>query len=648
MRHHVHLFALLLLVCALGVPVSQTQAQTPVVEDLFSQQFADPVRVQRLLNQFNSPLAQYRTPYFDSEIDGAMLLLTAGASEDVTINPQLTIAFTEWQWHLIDQRSPTNFDASLLQPAPSGEVPPLLERLKQFAVAVVERGRDAEVEGKTLEEVLDQALVDIGITADALELIDVYHRLFNSPSGQTRAVTRSDWRPAFRKPFDGFSRINSFFDHSRYGDGLVTRADGRTLSENAGSGKGWYDGHAGIDYNLASVPIRAAGSGAITMAGYEAPWYCAPLGRTVAGIGVKIRHSNGFDSLYWHLASVSINPRTGVPWRAGENINEGEVVGISGNTGCSTGAHLHFGIKEISSGQAVDPYGFLGNPRQQPLFRSTTTVNEGADGFERFHHAYWYEAPGEGGHAFYTNTGTSTDYDNWALWWADIPQSGEYEIFAYVPGAAEAIGARYRVSHRDGVSDVVRNQSDNRERWMSLGTYWFDAHSLATVHLLDYTTGPGMKKLFFDAIRWERRQQNQAPNAPSLLAPTDNSTVIGSQVSLTWQDQGDPDNGPRNYRDFSVEVKNNAGEVVATMPWAAATTWNVDLPVGNYVWHVKSGDGNLESTWSADWHFTVAAVPTPAPTQAPTQVPTQVPTVTPINTPVPFSGYTIHLPLLLK
>ena len=54
------------------------------------------------------------------------------------------------------------------------------------------------------------------------------------------------------------------------------------------------------------------------------------------GTGVQIQHSWG-SSLYWHLSEISV--------KSGDQVKKGDVIGKSGNTGYSTGPHLHFGIK---------------------------------------------------------------------------------------------------------------------------------------------------------------------------------------------------------------------------------------------------------------------------------------------------------------
>ena len=64
---------------------------------------------------------------------------------------------------------------------------------------------------------------------------------------------------------------------------------------------------------------------------------------------IEIDHGNELSSRYAHLARIDVKP--------GQLVRPGEQVGVSGNTGRSTGPHLHFEVR--SSGVAVNPQRFL-------------------------------------------------------------------------------------------------------------------------------------------------------------------------------------------------------------------------------------------------------------------------------------------------
>lgn len=103
-------------------------------------------------------------------------------------------------------------------------------------------------------------------------------------------------------------------------------------------------GHPGIDideYPVGGNPVVASAAGTVTFAG----------GTTCCSYGlyVTLRHADGFTTLYAHLQSIAVSE--------GQSVTQGQVLGKSGNTGFSTGAHLHFEMKK--DGGAVDPLAYL-------------------------------------------------------------------------------------------------------------------------------------------------------------------------------------------------------------------------------------------------------------------------------------------------
>ena len=67
------------------------------------------------------------------------------------------------------------------------------------------------------------------------------------------------------------------------------------------------------------------------------------------GILVMIDHGHGVETRYAHLSRVAV--------RVGQRVARGDIIGYSGNTGNSTGPHLHFEIRR--NGVALDPLDFL-------------------------------------------------------------------------------------------------------------------------------------------------------------------------------------------------------------------------------------------------------------------------------------------------
>jgi len=69
----------------------------------------------------------------------------------------------------------------------------------------------------------------------------------------------------------------------------------------------------------------------------------------VFGNYIILKHDSGYQSLYAHLSKITV--------KEGSYISKGSVIGLSGNTGQSTGPHLHFSL--FKNGQALDPLKYL-------------------------------------------------------------------------------------------------------------------------------------------------------------------------------------------------------------------------------------------------------------------------------------------------
>lgn len=104
--------------------------------------------------------------------------------------------------------------------------------------------------------------------------------------------------------------------------------------------KGYTLQHLGVDLKAPMLsPINAVNSGKVVLSKYI-PTY---------GNTLVIDHGLGIYSLYLHLNSFKA--------KNGEHVKQGSVIGFSGNTGYSTGAHLHFSMKV--GGANVDPLRFI-------------------------------------------------------------------------------------------------------------------------------------------------------------------------------------------------------------------------------------------------------------------------------------------------
>ena len=118
----------------------------------------------------------------------------------------------------------------------------------------------------------------------------------------------------------------------------------QTFGENPDFYKQWgYAGHNGVDFGIPNgTPILAAADGTVDKVGFEDNGY---------GNFVKMSHMDGatkYYTYYAHLQSTSVSN--------GQKIKAGTVLGLSNNTGASTGPHLHFGIKIDGQNPAFKGY----------------------------------------------------------------------------------------------------------------------------------------------------------------------------------------------------------------------------------------------------------------------------------------------------
>ena len=97
--------------------------------------------------------------------------------------------------------------------------------------------------------------------------------------------------------------------------------------------------HAGVDIGVAYRSVRAARAGQVTWAGWLGSY----------GNAIMIRHENGYKTLYAHLSRIKV--------KRGQFVKRGKTIGVSGNTGKSTGPHLHFEI--IRRGRPVNPRRYI-------------------------------------------------------------------------------------------------------------------------------------------------------------------------------------------------------------------------------------------------------------------------------------------------
>lgn len=101
-----------------------------------------------------------------------------------------------------------------------------------------------------------------------------------------------------------------------------------------------YESHNGADIDAArGSAVLAAKAGRVIQAGWNGGY----------GISVMIAHDDGITTLYGHMDGCSVS--------VGQTVSQGETIGICGNTGNSSGAHIHYTM--YKNGGTIDPLPYL-------------------------------------------------------------------------------------------------------------------------------------------------------------------------------------------------------------------------------------------------------------------------------------------------
>jgi murein DD-endopeptidase MepM/ murein hydrolase activator NlpD len=118
----------------------------------------------------------------------------------------------------------------------------------------------------------------------------------------------------------------------------------------------YYNRHSGTDYMLGTgAPVLAAADGVVIFAG-DISSVCSD-GRTRRAHVIKVQHANTYTTEYWHLSSFA----SGIEVGSFVTRDPANPIGYAGSSGCVTGPHLHFAVRN-PSGVAVDPYGWDPQP----------------------------------------------------------------------------------------------------------------------------------------------------------------------------------------------------------------------------------------------------------------------------------------------
>ncbi len=223
----------------------------------------------------------------------------------------------------------------------SGESPELTMRLAQIFGYDLDFYTDPR-RGDTFRVVLEKKKYANGQTAAYGKILAAEYDnggkkyqalLFHDPAGQPAYYTadgKSLQKEFLRSPLKFAAPVTSHFSKARFHPILKI-----------------YRAHLGTDYGAPiGTPVQSIGSGKVKFAGRKGG----------EGNMVDIVHSNGYETMYLHLARMYV--------RVGEHVEIGKIIGVVGSTGLSTGPHLDFRI--LQKGQYKN-FEKLGLPPSDPV-----------------------------------------------------------------------------------------------------------------------------------------------------------------------------------------------------------------------------------------------------------------------------------------
>ena len=419
------------------------------------------------------------------------------------------------------------------------------------------------------------------------------------PGERVLAAPAQALSPFLYPPFPGSASLESVFDHSSpnysQSDNRIVSYGGHEADKNcpspapagtpppqagvcdAGFGLYWsydlggwmaYNGHDGFDYGISYRPVYAAADADRIM---YAGWADPQNHTTNLGIYVKLHHSNGYITSYGHMSAIA---EEACATDGCANIPHGEMLGISGTTGNSTGPHLHFQLT-APNGQSVDPYGWGGSgndpwPYNQPeslwvMYPSMVfygirpiptgnvvlpypaasppgiVVDDSSLGFVQTPDQCWNDVNVSNGQAENNNMSYSkprntgpTCTGQWQFPVSSTP--GMYAVYIRIPAVhATSEGAIYKVQHAGRNDGVVINQAvfpNNfyvTDGWVYIGKYNFDGAGTEYVQLTNQTQDESAVvstlQVGADAVRFVFLGVTTPTPVPATLTPTFTPTI---------------------------------------------------------------------------------------------------------------------------
>jgi murein DD-endopeptidase MepM/ murein hydrolase activator NlpD len=413
-----------------------------------------------------------------------------------------------------------------------------------------------------------------------------------------------------------------------------------------------YNGHDGIDYGISYRPVYAAADAdQVVYAG----WWDPQNHSSNVGIYTRLRHSNGYTTLYGHMSSVAVQTCSAPGCVF---IAHGEMLGISGTTGNSTGPHLHFQVRNATP-KVVDPYGWTGSgadpwtanqpgslwvtypalsyygaeilPSGDPLsYPAAVTggfvIDDGSEGFTETPAECWTvvnTSSATNGSMRYAKPRLSAPTCTAAWGFPSNAATGVYAVYIRIPAVkATSQGAVYLLHHAGEDDTVVINQNvfpNNfyvTDGWVYAGKYNFNGSGTEYVKLTNRTQDQsdmvGDLEVGADSVRFILLG-DATPTPPQVVTITSSPTRTPSLTPT---------------RTFTPTITRTPTATRTSTPTRTPT--KTFTPTAS---RTSTATRTFTPTYTPTNTFTVTFTQTPSKTSTASRTPTSTRTPTPTRTP---------------
>lgn len=425
----------------------------------------------------------------------------------------------------------------------------------------------------------------------------------------------------------------------------------------------YYNNHNGVDYVLRYDYVRAAAAGQVGQAGWQFPGNHGGVGSGL-GLYVRVDHSNGYQTFYGHMSVLRVRQNDVIPANADEFER---ILGISGDTGESSGPHLHFEVRD-ANGTPVDPYGPNRNPNDKlwierpsidphiiytsgdrpfafpPIVENESgyfTIDDGSTNFVENPAGCWTVDNTDGWAGDYRHR--TVPGGNCTARWS-FPQNRAadwYHVFVYVPNFwdpawpdwqaipanrnATVDAAQYTIRHTESPSRPWSKQTNrsvvnqwaypngyHRSPWVYAGTYYFDSNQYGTdyVQLESQAMDPvGQMRMTADAVRFSPVvYRTYLPLVMKRWPPIPDTPVLNSIYNPNGSSSYTVRWNSAQLADTYVleEATNPSFGGAVTRYYGSGTSWTAtEKAPGTYYYRVKARNSWGDSGWSNTQQTTV-------------------------------------------